>query len=300
MRGVETFKVVRVIGNNVVMVHGGTKASEYVILGKGIGFGTKSGDTVSSEDPRVEKLFKLEDRDTWSQYHHFLEEFDPLVMDIADRIINSISQEFPGTLNDKAYLALPSHIQFTVFRIRQGMDIMNPFLEETRISFPKEYELAAKAAAMIGEAFQIEVPDDEIGFLTYHVFSAVSHVPVGQLVKASNLVSRLVDTIEQERKVKLDRSSMDYVRLLTHLRFSVDRILNQTFNVDNPFAEQIRNRFTEEYALAKRLGAYMKQVLDREIPEAEICFLAMHLYRLFQGRKASKDQPNHEGGNHNV
>ncbi|MGG1879197.1 transcription antiterminator [Paenibacillus cisolokensis] len=291
MRGDEIYTVVRIIGNNVVMVHGGAKASEYVILGKGIGFGTKIGDEVSLDDSRVEKLFKLEDRDQLNQFHDLLEEFDPLVMEVADSIINSISQEFPGTLNNKVYLALPSHIQFTVFRIRKGMDIINPFLEETRISFPKEYDIAARAAAMIEEAFHIEVPEDEVGFLTYHVYSAVSHVPVGQLVKASNLVSRLVDTIEQERKIEFNRSSMDYVRLLTHLRFSVDRIMNQTMDVDNPFADQIRSRFKKEYALAKRLGTYMKQDLNREVPESEICFLAMHLYRLFQGRKASKDDP---------
>lgn len=110
-----------------------------------------------------------------------------------------------GTLNDKVYLALPSHIQFTIYRIRKGMDIINPFLEETRINFPKEYDIAAKAAEIIGQTFHIEVPEDEIGFLTYHVYSAVSHVPVGHLVKASNVVGSLVKYIEEERQAIFDQ-----------------------------------------------------------------------------------------------
>ena len=74
-----------------------------------------------------------------------------------------------------------------------------------RISFPKEYDIAAKAAELIGQTFDIEVPEDEIGFLTYHVYSAVSHVPVGHLVKASNVVGNLVRYIEEERQVAFDR-----------------------------------------------------------------------------------------------
>ncbi|OOC62202.1 BglG family transcription antiterminator [Paenibacillus ihbetae] len=290
MSGLESFTVIRVIGNNVVMATGGKKESEYVILGKGIGFGIKAGAEISASDSRIEKLFKLEDREQWSQAHHLLEEFDPLVMDITDQILNMIVQEFPGTLNDKVYLALPSHIQFTVYRIRKGMDIINPFLEETRISFPKEYEIAVKAAELIGQAFHITVPEDEIGFLTYHVYSAVSHVPVGHLVKASNVVGTLVKHIETKRGIRFDRGSMDYVRLLMHLRFSVDRILNQDVNVDNPFAEQIRTKFADEYELAKELAAMMERELGKKVPEAEVCFLAMHLYRLFTGRLQQKNQ----------
>jgi len=290
MGGIELFTVVRVIGNNVVMVTGGKKESEYVILGKGIGFGAKSGGTISSDDKRIEKLFRLEDQEQWSQAHHLLEEFDPQVLEITDQILNLIGQEFPGTLNDKVYLALPSHIQFTIYRIRKGMDIINPFLEETRISFPKEYDIAVRAAELISHAFHIEVPEDEIGFLTYHVYSAVSHVPVGHLVKASNVVGKLVNYIEEERKISFDRGSMDYVRLLMHLRFSVDRILNQEIHVDNPFAEQIRTKFPYEYDLATRLSAMMEQELGKKVLEAEVCFLAMHLYRLFTGRLQQKNQ----------
>lgn len=290
MSELETFKVIRVIGNNVVMVHGGGMIEfEYVILGKGIGFGTKVGDTITSDDPRIEKLFKLEDREQWNEYR-LLEEFDPKVLEITDKILSGISKEFPGKLNDKVYLALPSHIQFTIYRIRKGMDIINPFLEETKVSFPKEYEIALKAADMIGKAFKIEVPEDEVGFLTYHVYSAVSHVPVGQLVKASSMVGRLIEMIEQERGAVFESGSMDYVRLLMHLRFSVDRILNHSMTVDNPFAEQIKSQFSTEYKLASRLANEMEQDLDQNVPEAEVCFLAMHLYRLFRGREQKKQQ----------
>ena len=79
-----------------------------------------------------------------------------------------------------------------------------------------------------------------------------------------------------------------------HLRFSVDRMLNQEIHVDNPFAEQIRSKFTQEYGLATRLAGMMEQELGKKVPEAEVCFLAMHLYRLFTGRLQQKNQPREE------
>lgn len=283
----EQFHVLRVIGNNVVMVQGGKKNKEYVIIGKGIGFALKDAGVIDGKDPRIEKLFRLEDREEWSQYQILLEDIDPKVMKITDEIISDIAREFPGTLNDKIYLALPSHIQFTIVRLRGGMDIVNPFLEETRMTFPKEFEIAYKAADKIGAEFGVHIPEDEVGFLTYHVYSAVSNVPVGQLVKASNIVSDLMEMIRRERNIHFEQGSMNHVRLMVHLRFSIERILQGSL-IDNPFVKHIRKEFKEEYKLAQKMGKIMQSKLSVDVPEEEICFLAMHLRRLFQTLEKNK------------
>ncbi|SET17219.1 PRD domain-containing protein [Paenibacillus sp. NFR01] len=281
------FQVMRVIGNNVVMAHGGKNDKEYVIIGKGIGFGMKDGSLIEGSDRRIEKLFRLEDKDEWSQVQILLEDIDPKVMKITDEIIGDITREFPGKLNDKIYLALPSHIQFTVYRLRSGMDIINPFLQETKLTFPKEYEIAFKAAEKISAGFNVDIPEDEVGFLTYHVYSAVSNVPVGQLVKASNMVSELLDMIRVERDVTFERGSMNHVRLMIHLRFTLERILQGSF-IDNPFVKHIKKEYKEEYQLAQKLGKVMETALQTEVPEEELCFMAMHLHRLFQTPKTEK------------
>jgi len=282
----EQFQVQRVIGNNVVMVQGGKNGKEYVIIGKGIGFAVKSG-VIEGNDHRIEKLFRLEDREEWSQYQILLEDIDPKVMRITDDIISDIAREFPGKLNDKIYLALPSHIQFTIFRLRSGMDIVNPFLQETKMTFPKEFEIAFKAAAKISTEFQVQIPEDEVGFLTYHVYSALSNVPVGQLVKASNIVSELIDMIRKERNLTFEHGSMNHVRLMIHLRFSIERIIQGSL-VDNPFVKHIKKEYKEEFKLAQKLGKVMQNTLGTDVPEEEICFLAMHLRRLFQTLEKNK------------
>lgn len=280
-REIEQFQVQRVIGNNVVMVQGSKNGKEYVIIGKGIGFAVKGSGVIDGNDPRIEKLFRLEDRESWSQYQILLEDIDPKVMRITDEIIADIQSQFPDKLNDKIYLALPSHIQFTIYRLRNGMDIINPFLQETKMSFPKEFDIAYKASEKINAEFQVQIPEDEVGFLTYHVYSAVNNVSVGQLVKASNIVSELLDMIQQERNITFEHGSMNHIRLMIHLRFSLERILKGSL-IDNPFVKHIKKEYKEEYKLSQKLGKVMQKSLGVDIPEEELCFLAMHLHRLFQ------------------
>ncbi|WP_440112793.1 PRD domain-containing protein [Paenibacillus sp. QZ-Y1] len=278
---IEQFQILRVIGNNVVMVQGSKNGKEYVIIGKGIGFGVKDAGIIEGNDERIEKLYRLEDRDEWSQFQILLEDIEPKVMKITDEIIGDITCQFPGKLNDKIYLALPSHIQFTIYRLRSGMDIINPFLQETKMTFPKEYEIALKAAEKISAEFNVQIPDDEVGFLTYHVYSAVSNVPVGKLIKVSNMVSELLDLIRAEQKIKFEHGSMNHIRLMIHLRFSLERILQGSM-IDNPFVKHIKKEYKPEYKLAQKLGEVMQDKLEVEVPEEELCFMAMHLHRLFK------------------
>ncbi|WP_017811141.1 PRD domain-containing protein [Paenibacillus shenyangensis] len=277
-------RVERVVGNNIVMACDEVKGTEYVLLGKGLGFAAKNLQELSTTDERIEKRFRLEDREQMMNHPTFFEDMDALVMDVSDRIIQLIGQSFPEKLNEKIYLALPSHIQFTVYRIRHSIEIVNPFLQETQVCFPQEYEVALQALQMIRETFGLDIPEDEAGFLTYHIHSAVTHVPVGQLVKMSSLLGKLQQMIEEERQMTFRQGSMSQVRLMIHLRFALERIVQGSL-VDNPLIQHIRDQYADEYQLASRMRLVMEQELQMAVPEDEVCFLTMHLYRLFRTHK---------------
>lgn len=271
----------RVVGNNIVMAFDESTDIEYVLLGKGLGFAAKNETTLSTDDDRIEKRFRLEDREQLMNHPSFFEDIDHKAMEVSDQIIQMIEQLFNKTLHNKIYLALPSHIQFTVYRVRYQMEITNPFLYETQVCFPQEYEVALQALQMICSAFDIKIPEDEAGFLTYHIHSAVSHVPVGQLVKMSTLLGKLQAMIEQEKQITFQQGSMNQVRLMIHLRFSLERIVQGSL-VENLLIQPIREQYAEEYILANKMKVVMEKELNVSIPEDEVCFLTMHLYRLFR------------------
>ncbi|WEK55966.1 MAG: PRD domain-containing protein [Candidatus Cohnella colombiensis] len=269
----------RIVGNNVVLSKD-ESGVEMVLFGKGLGFSSKIGATIASKDERIEKRFRLDDRDKVIQFQSLIEGMDPKVLRISENIIELMESEFQKKVNNKVYLALPSHIQFAVYRLRNKIEIINPFLYETKISYPKEYEVARQAANIIASAFEIEIPEEEVGFLTFHVYSAIENVSVGELVKFTNLIQELVAEIETSLTIHIPRTDSGYIRLITHLRFSFERIIQ--FNaIDNPFFEDMHQKFKEEYQLALKLAKIMEEHLNTEIPKEEIGYLVMHLYRFF-------------------
>lgn len=274
-------KIDRIIGNNLIMVKDIETGKEYVLLGKGIGFNAKGDGRISAKDPRIEKRFRLDENTPISHYQSLLTDIDPDVIRISEAIIADIAADFALTVSPKVYFALPSHIQFAVYRIRNGMEIVNPFLYETKMCFPKEYGIAQKAAERISTAFHIDIPEDEIGFLTFHVHAAVSNVSVGQLVKFTSLINDLVQLIETRKQLAIPRESMDYIRLITHLRYAVERVL-QGRVAANPFLPAIRKEYRKEYELALEMCRQMGDYLQMDIPEDETGYMTMHLYRLFQ------------------
>jgi transcriptional antiterminator len=286
MKQGQGFKIDRVIGNNVLLIKDVSTGDELVLLGKGIGFSSKDGGWIDDKDPRIEKRFRFDDRNQLRHYQSLLEDIDPEVLVISEKIIALMEADFKKEVHNKVYLALPSHIQFAVYRLRNNMEIVNPFLYETKMFYPMEYGIAQKAAQMISQAFELIIPEDEVGFLTFHVYSAVSNVSVGQLVKFTNLINEMIDLIEARKSIQIPREGIHYISLITHLRFCIERIIQKQM-VENPFLAEMKRNYKHEYHLALELSELMKDHLQTEIPEDEIGFMVMHLYRLFQvlGRK---------------
>jgi transcriptional antiterminator len=277
----QNYTIVRVFNHNVVLVEEPVTSSEIVLLGKGIGFGKKAGNVIAYNDERVEKRFRIESESHKKQYQTLINQIDHAVIGISEEIIALIAKEITPQINEHVHVALPDHIQFAIYRLRNGLEIVNPFLFEIQTLYPKEYALAKRAADMIKQTFSLEIPESEIGFIALHIHSAVSYLPVAKAVQFTNVISGLVEKIEQRSGKAIQRNTLDYVRLITHLRFTVERIRQQK-SVRNPLLAAIKATLPEEYQLARELAQLIAEQLEVDVPDDEIGYLAIHLFRLLQ------------------
>lgn len=271
----------RIVGNNVILTLDPRASKEYVLVGKGIGFDFKGSKWVNMEDPRIEKRYRLDEEQPARQFQELVENIDPEVIQISEQIIESVKARMGTPVQPKVYFALPNHIQFAMYRLQNGMDINNPFLHETKMSFSLEYEIATQAAIMISERFGILVPEDEVGFLALHVHSCAGNVTVGQLVRITGLLNRIVEYIEQHMGAKLQRMGSDYIRLITHIRGTLERLLTGR-HIHNPLTAEIKTHYPKLFALATQITGQIKEELDVAVSEDEIGYLAVHLHRLLQ------------------
>ncbi|MFS0823813.1 glucose PTS transporter transcription antiterminator GlcT [Bacillus sp. 1P02SD] len=265
--------------NNNVIIADHSDYGEVVIIGKGIGFNRKKHDVL--DDAGVEKLFVLKNEKEQKNYIKLL----PYLEDDLQRVIISaielIKSRTDSSLNEHIHVALTDHLMFTVARVSQGMEIRNPFLIETQALYPREYGIAKEVMDLFRKESNIHLPEGEAGFIALHIHSAITNKELSEVNMHSQLVTKLVQTVEEQLKIVIDKNSIDYMRLVRHLRFAIERV-KAGEKVEEP--EIITTLLKEEYPICYNLSwkliKIMQQTLKKPVFDAEAVYITMHLQRL--------------------
>ncbi|MCM3571292.1 glucose PTS transporter transcription antiterminator GlcT [Neobacillus mesonae] len=271
-------QIEKVLNNNVLIAEH-PSYQEVVIIGKGIGFNRKRGDTIDTNG--IEKLFVLKDEQEQENYIKLLPYIDRDIHEVFISAIELIKQKTHTELNEHIHVALTDHLMMALTRAAQRIKVTNPFLVETKALYRREYEIALEVVNLIKEQTGIELPQGEVGFITLHVHSAITNKNLSEVNKDSQLVSRLVRMVEEQLEMQIDKDSIDYIRLVRHLRFTIERV-KKGERVEEP--EKITSLLKKEYPvcyyLAWKLIKVMQQTLKLQVFDAEAVYLTMHLQRL--------------------
>lgn len=81
--------------------------------------------------------------------------------DVAKRNIKNIKENF--------YYTLAVHLSATYDRIKKGKPIINPQLKKIKEEYKKEYAAAVKITNSINSMLDIELPEDETGFIAMYL-----------------------------------------------------------------------------------------------------------------------------------
>lgn len=265
--------------NNNVVIADHSDYGEVVVIGKGIGFNRKTGDVI--DEASAEKLFVLKNEKEQENYIKLLPFVESNLHEVFISAIELIKKRTNAELNEHIHVALTDHLMFAVSRLSKGMEMRNPFLIETKALYPFEYEIAKEVVNMIKEKTGLELPEGEVGFISLHIHSAVMNRNLSEVNQHSQLVTRLIDMIEEQLEISIDKESIDYMRLVRHIRFTIERVHNGE-KVEEP--EKIANLLKEEYPvcynLSWKLIKVMQQALKKTVFDAEAVYLTMHLQRL--------------------
>jgi transcriptional antiterminator len=265
--------------NNNVLIGDHPSLGEVVVIGNGIGFNRKRNDTLTTDS--VEKLFVLTDEKEQKNYLKLLPFIEDYTQSVIISVIELIKKRIQAPLNEHIHVAFTDHIMFAINRIKNGLEMGNPFLMETKALYPKEFTIAKEAVEVINKNLDIHLPDSEVGFIALHIHSAVANKNLSEVNRYSQLISLLVDMIEEQFQISIDKESIDYMRLVRHLRFTIERVNNGDFVTEpEKIANLLKNEYPVCYNLSWKLIKVMQQYLQKPIYDAEAVYLTMHLQRL--------------------
>lgn len=275
------FKVIKALNNNVLFVTQNNK--EKILFKKGIGFGKKVGDMLPVDIP-VDKKFSIENESNSNSFKQIISAVDSNIVGICEEIISMIVNELNENLNEKIHISLIDHISYTIKRLKTNDVIQNPFLIETETLYKREFEIAKKAAKMLEEKINIKIPESEIGFITLHIHSARNKGKLSNTIKYAFLSNAVVDLVEKELGIKIDKHSLDYARFVTHIRFAVERIINNT-PIKSELLNAIKDKYPDSYRISNKVCKLIEKELYKEVDEDETACLAIHIERIKNNAK---------------
>ncbi|KQL56901.1 MULTISPECIES: glucose PTS transporter transcription antiterminator GlcT [Bacillaceae] len=273
----EAYRVKKVLNNNVLIAI--IDEEEVILIGKGIGFNRKKDSTVPSTE--AEKVFVLKNEKEQRSYLTLLPNVEKSLLDVTIEAIELISKRLGAPLNEHIHVGLMDHLSFAQSRTAAGLHISNPFLTETKLLYPNEYAIAVEVLHLIEERLHMKMQPEEAGFIALHIHSAVKNKDLGTVNAHSQLVSKLLGIIEEQLDIVLDKESIDYMRLVRHLRFTIERVEN---NEEVEEAKAIDTLLKQEYPLCYNLSwkliKIMQHSLGKPVFDAEAVYLTMHLQRV--------------------
>jgi transcriptional antiterminator len=272
------YKVLKSLSSNVVVSE--KDENIYVLFGKGIGFGKKPGELITKESTIEQKFIKIDDSEK-ANYVKILKNVEGEILAVTEEII-SLAEEILGEkLSSNIHIGLGDHVSFAMQRMGIGIDIVNPFLNEIQMLYPVEYTIAEKGAKLIKEKLDVAFAESEIGFITLHIHSARVNHEVSQTLKYTRIVKEVMEYIQDLLGIRINEKSMEYGRLVSHLRYALDRIDNDKV-LKNVILESVKTAMCEEFEISKKICKFISAKLLKEVCEDEVSYITMHIHRLRQ------------------
>ena len=267
--------VTKVFNNNIILVN--SEDHEKILFAKGIGFGKKPG-YVIPKGIKVDKIFTIADSDNIENLNTMIEKVDNDFFVVCEEAIYEISEKINQELNESIHIGLIDHLYFAVKRLKNNEEIENPFLVEIETLYSKEYMLADMVAKKVGAYCNVDIPDGEIAFIALHIHSAINNGKISNTLKNSYLGSTIVEHVEDRLNIEIGRKSLDYARFLTHIKFAIQRIM-ENIHIDNELTKIIKSSYKESFSVAEEVAKIIEDELGIKVMEDEVTFLTIHIER---------------------
>ena len=271
------YRVIKALNHNAVLaLESGTNA-EYLIMGKGIGFGKKVSERIEPGEDSV--IYSLQSVSKRGKAKELFQEIDAKYLEMANAILNEAEKEF-GKIDREILFPMDDHIAFAVKRMKRGETITNLLTQDIRVLFYKEFKVASLIRDVLSGEEGLEIPDDEIGYVALHVHSATDGEKVSNAMQIAAAVRECVTLIEQDAGRCIDVQTLSYNRLMNHIKYMAARaVRGEKLKVN--MNQYIQQEFPRSYEIADTVCDHFGKQLGKKLPDTEIGYLAMHIERVY-------------------
>lgn len=271
----------KILNNNLVLALDQNNR-EHIVMGKGIGFTNTVGKKL--RETNIEKVFILKDEKNMRLYIELLENNLGKNIQFITEIIKKINDKMGNKLDEKIYITLADHLIFAIERYKNKIILQNKMLWEIKQFYPVEYNIAFEALLELNNYFNIDLPDEEAGNIAFHIVNAqTKKLNMENTLSNIKMLKDIFNIIQIFYRKKIDVTSLNYSRFVTHLQFFIERVTNnQMLETNDSFLyNQAASEYPEALKCSLRIKEYIKSSLNIEITNEELLYIIMHIIRIF-------------------
>lgn len=272
-------KIAKVYNNNVISAFN-EKNEELVVMGRGLAFQKKPGDSV--DEDKIEKIFALKNNDMSEKFKTLLYEVPIEYMEVTEDIIKIAKARLGRDLNDSIYISLTDHIHFAVERSSKGYDIKNALLWEIKRFYKQEFVIGMEALKIIQDKLGVLLPEDEASFIAMHIVNAELNQEMPNVANITKVMQDILNIVKYHFKMDFDEESLNYFRFITHLKFFAQRLYSKTYiEDDDPFLfETVREKHKAAFECTEKINEYIENQFDYSLTNNEKLYLIIHIQRV--------------------
>ncbi|MCI4168266.1 BglG family transcription antiterminator [Bacillus spizizenii] len=273
-------KIKKVLNSSVVLAEDKQK-KEFILLGKGIGYGQKAGNII--EEHQADQMFIPIENIKVKEFLGLLDAISPGLIELTRQIIRYAEETLHTKLNTGSYFTLMDHLNFAVERYKKKINITNRVYWEIKNYYSEEYQVGEFAVKLINEKLHIDLPIEEAANIAFHLINAQGEQKESKDgMKFAKMIGSIVNLVRYTFNINTDTENVHYTRFITHIKFFVERFYSDKMldDKDNMLFGQIASLYPEAMDGAFKIKDYTKQINGKTIPEEELAYLAVHIHRL--------------------
>lgn len=272
------YQIIRVLNNNSILAKTAAEGKEIILMGNGIGYKHRNDKEITEASDTYRTFIALE-KNLSRDYLNLIDTVDEQILAACSEIILK-ARENLGELNPSLFVILSAHIDFAIKRIKEHMIIQHPLMQEIEILYPKEFAVATEGKNLLEKRLQLDISNDEIGYIALHLNAARYNNDVKDALKRTNLIKILVDQTEKLLHIKFVKN-LAYRQLVDLLRGMMER-LEYGIVVPNALASRIITTYPQEFFAAGKLAEILQQHYNRPLIQDEVAFMALNLYQIIE------------------
>ena len=212
--------------------------------------------------------------------NRLLKFIDKSIIKDIENILSDLENQYEFKMSDSAYIGLVVHLSLAVQRIKNNEKIVMDKDSLNELQFLPEFSLGEKISRDLEKSFDIQIPKDEIGYITMHLKGAKLRLSkVENDIDLDNLdikqiVNYIISEVEKDFDIQIKNRKKLSTDLLNHLVPAVSR-LTMKLNIRNPL---LKEQYSDVYKSCEKACEILKKITNVDkIPESEVAYVAIHI-----------------------